>query len=190
MGERAVHDQSRLFAEIERWRLEAQETKMEAERRESELRLEAHEATQQARRLTSLVEDRTKYTVWVQTGSVKGSGTSAKPTICLIGTHDRSSGDLPLEATGPHRDGAFDRHVLTEFKIECGYVGDITDILIGHDLDRVRPRRGLSITSKFDATRINRHGGFQSVVGSTRAAKTARHIAKYPPHPLARRIGI
>ena len=133
MGERAVHDQSRLFAEIERWRLEAQETKMEAERRESELRLEAHEATQQARRLTSLVEDRTKYTVWVQTGSVKGSGTSAKPTICLIGTHDRSSGDLPLEATGPHRDGAFDRHVLTEFKIECGYVGDITDILIGHD---------------------------------------------------------
>jgi hypothetical protein len=79
------------------------------------------------------VEDRTKYTVWVHTGGVKGAGTSAKVTVNLLGSHDRSSSDMPLEATGETRRTAFDRGAAAKFTFECGYVGEVQRVVLGHD---------------------------------------------------------
>jgi hypothetical protein len=54
-------------------------------------------------------------------------------TINLLGSHDRSSGDMPLEATGEHRRSAFDRGAATKFKFECGHVGELRSVILGHD---------------------------------------------------------
>lgn len=132
-SERHAHERENLRGEIERFRYEAQETRVEAAKREDVLRQEVHQATERARRMESMVKDRTTYTVWVHTGNIKGSGTSAKVTISLLGSHERSSGDMPLEAKGERRHTAFDRGAVSKFTVECGYVGELHSIIIGHD---------------------------------------------------------
>lgn len=132
-SERHAHERESLRGEVERFRLEARETRVEAAKREDVLRQEVHQAVERARRMESMVEDRTAYTVWVHTGAVKGAGTSAKVTVNLLGSHERSSGDMPLEATGENRRGAFDRGAVSKFTFECGYVGDVHSVVLGHD---------------------------------------------------------
>ena len=129
-GERRKHELETLQADVARFRGDA----ADATAREEALRAELREAKENVKRMEALVKNRTRYTVWVRTGSIKGANTSANVTVNLIGTHDRSSGDMPLEASGDVRgEELFERGVESEFTFECGHLGEITSILIGHD---------------------------------------------------------
>ena len=129
-GERRKHELEMLQADLAHFRGDA----AEATAREEALRAEVREAKEKVKRMEALVKNRTSYTVWVRTGSIKGANTSANVTVNLIGTHDRNSGDMPLEASGDVRgEELFERGVESEFTFECGHLGEITSILIGHD---------------------------------------------------------
>ena len=133
-GERRRHEAETLRADVARFSSEAREARKEAAEREEMLRAEVNEATEKVKRMEALVNDRTRYTVWVHTGALKGANTSANVTVKLVGSHDRSSGDIPLEASeGVHGVQLFDQGVTSKFSFECGHLGEISSILLGHD---------------------------------------------------------
>ena len=132
VGERQVHDQEKLRAEIERLKQALVQQKNEHEHRERALQSQLSQAKDAHTRLERKIGDTTLYTVLVYTSNVKGAGTSANVTCNIIGSHDRSSGDMPLEQVGATR-GVFKKGQMERFTLECGYLGDIRSVIIGHD---------------------------------------------------------
>ena len=81
--------------------------------------------------LEAQLREKVTYSVLVYTGSRKGAGTSAGVYVTLVGTHGRTSGERALLKAEPGP--AFRKGSTEKFVLDCGDLGDLTSIIIGHN---------------------------------------------------------